>query len=202
MKNQPDQKFLHIHRNIRKNFDFLFKRDFHITGFMFMDDNNEDWGVIMNADDLFIRIRCIQGRVDLGFTTMYLFDKIGLLDLESMLQFIGEGNDMFYAIKARSMNEQQQIKSIAQLLRRYFNELITQFDDLNPLTLDQIYPIQNNSIKGQLSKDNCPFILLLTLVNTNFFIISLSIIPPSPPMRISAKTVRSGQQTIQSLPVL
>ena len=133
-----------------------------------MDDNNEDWGVIMNADDLFIRIRCIQGRVDLGFTTMYLFDKIGLLDLESMLQFIGEGNDMFYAIKARSMNEQQQIKSIAQLLRRYFNELITQFDDLNPLTLDQIYPIQNNSIKGQLSKDNCPFILLLTLVNTNF----------------------------------
>jgi len=162
MKNRPDLKFLNIHKSIRENFGYLFKRGFRIAAAIFIGNGTENWVVTMLADDWFIRVHCVQGKITLGFTTLQLIDEIGYLDLETILQFIGEGNDKLYAIKARSMNEQQQIKSIAQLLRRYFNELITQFDDLNPLTLDQIYPIQNNSINGQLSLDNCPFIFSLS----------------------------------------
>ena len=153
MENRPDLIFLNIHKSIKENFDFLFERGFRITGAMFTGKGTENWVVTMLVDDWFIRVHSSRGRVTLGLTTLQLVNEIGFLDLGTMLQFIGEEDDKLYITKAETMNEQQQLKSIAQLFKRYFNELIIQFDN----QIDQTYSTSINSVNGLISMYISPF---------------------------------------------
>lgn len=157
MENTPDLKFLSIHKDIREHFGFLFKRGFRITAAVFIDHSAESWVVTLLNDDWFIKLYCEQGQVNLGFTNQQAVDDVGFLDLNDALEFMGKGVDEYYGTETKYMNEQDQVKTIAHLFRRYFNELITQFDDLNPTILGKAVTGSKHSKNGRLFMDNRPF---------------------------------------------
>ena len=157
MRNDPGLIFLNIHNNIKEHFSFLLKRGFHITSAMFLDNSAENWVVTMLDDDWFIKLRCDQGHVNLDFTNLQFVDEVGFLSFSNTLKLIGKGDDEFYSIRAKHMNEQEQVGSLAHLFKRYFNELITQFDDLDPAIPDPDLSNLAYNENGQLSIDNCPF---------------------------------------------
>jgi len=157
MENNPDLRFLDIHKDIREHFDFLFKRGFRITAAVFIDNSTENWVVTMLDDDWFVKIHCEQGHINLGVTNLKVIDEAGFLDLNATLALIGKGDDEIYNVKTKLMNEHEQVKNIAHLFKRHFNELITQFDDLIPTILDQGVIGSAHSINGRLSLDNRPF---------------------------------------------
>ena len=156
MENNPGIKFLNIHKDIKEHFDFLFKQGFRIAAAVFVDNSTKNWVVTLLNDDWFVKLYCEYGHVDLGLTNLQVVDEAGFLDLSMLLESIEKDGGESYYTDEKYMNEQEQIKSIAQLFRRYFNELITQFDDLNPTVPNQgiSYPAYN--IYGQLSIGNCP----------------------------------------------
>jgi len=158
MENNPGQKFVDIHKAIREHFNFLFKRGFRITAVVFTDESSESWVVTMLNGDWFVKLYCDQGYVNLAFTNLQVVDEVGFQDLNDALEIMGNGNYDFYSAGTKHLNEQDQVKAIAHLFKRNFNELITQFDDLNPVILEQEVTSSTYSESGRLSMDNLPLL--------------------------------------------
>jgi len=158
MENNPDLKFISIHKAIREHFDFLFNRGFRITAVVFTDEGSESWVVTMLNGDWFIKLYCNQGYVNLAFTNLQVVDETGFLDLDDALEFMGNGNHGFYTDGTKYPNEHEQVKTIAHLFKRNFNELITQFDNLKPVILKQEATSPTYSENGRLSMDDLPFL--------------------------------------------
>ena len=152
MDNRPDLRFNNIHKNIRIYFDFLLKRGFRIVSAMFVGKGSDSWLVTMLAGDQFIKIHCLQGKVNVGITTSQLVDRIGFLDLEILLEHMGKGEGMSQKTVTLPPDEQQQLEDMALLLREHFDEITTLFDSVNSNILNRVFSNAN----GQLSMDNCP----------------------------------------------
>ena len=152
MDNRPDLRFNKIHENIRIHFDFLLKRGFRIVSAMFVGKGADSWLVTMSKGDQFIKIHCLQGKVNIGITSSQLGDKIGFLDLDILLEYLGKGGGISHQTLTIHPEEQQQLESMALLLREHLDEIITLFDGVNSNILNRVLSNAN----GQLSMDNCP----------------------------------------------
>jgi len=138
MEDRPDLKFRRIHENVRYHFDFLFNRGFRITSATFAGRGTESWQAIMMAGNRIIRIHSDRGKVDLALSTLQLFDEIGLFDLDSMAQHVGQGKEPSPVPEAERMNEVQQLERVARLLEKYFDDIFAQFERSNFLIPDRL----------------------------------------------------------------
>jgi len=152
----PDQKFYWIRETIRMQFDFLLRQGYQVISVMFTDHGIENWQVMMLHDDCYIRLRCDQGRVNLGLSTMRLVNQVGFFDLDTLLQFAFDINKPYDLSEIGQNNEEQQIEEIAQILEKYSDDIFMNFQIVCTLILDRVWIISKPNANGRLSMDNRP----------------------------------------------
>jgi len=158
MINNSELKFRWIHETIEGHFDFLFEQGFDIASAMFTDRAAQSWQVMMFLEDRCVKLSCEGGTFSLGLSNLQICDQVGFLDLQILLQTTGNDASLHDATGAGYKNEEQQIKEISCLFRKYHDDIFNQFDKLCILFLRHFLSIGEFNQNGQLSMDNCPFL--------------------------------------------
>ncbi len=157
MTTRPDLKFRWICEIVDTHFKFLFQQGFCVVSVMFTDRSEEDWQVMLLMDDYFIRLRCDQGRISLGLSTLQLCGQVGFFDLNTVFRFTF-GYDGLHDIPGTGWeNEEQQIEEIARLFGKHSREIFKGFDVLGTRILDRVWIISKPNQNGQLPMDSYPF---------------------------------------------
>ena len=156
MTTHPDQKFYWIRETIGMHFNFLLQQGFHVISVMFTDHGIENWQVMLLQDDCFVRLRCDQGRVSLGLSTMMFVNQVGFFDLETLLQFASELDKPYNLPEVKHDNEGQQIEKIAQVFEEFSDDIFIKFEELNTFILNRVWIISKPNANGRLSMDNRP----------------------------------------------
>jgi len=153
MENHPDLRFLELLENIEHHFDFLFRRGFHITSVIFVDQDSEDWQVTMETDECIIKIYSYMGRIDLALSIPQLYHAVGLFELGDLICGINENEDFFAPAQEPLMNEAPSLLRIAQLLETYIDDILEKIGRmLALLSLDD--PPASSSTLGQMFQYN------------------------------------------------
>jgi len=142
MNTQPDLKFLNILDNVRRHFDFLLKRGFRIASAIYVGDRNEHLQIILFSQDCIINICCDDRQMDLGLSTLGLYESIGFFDVHHLITLI-QGKEQVIAMPG--------FAETAQLMEQYMDEIL--------LRLMQIQCYVEENENGQLPWSNCPFLL-------------------------------------------
>jgi len=142
MDSQPALKFNRILNEVRGRFSFLFHRGFRIISAIYVDDKNECLQVMLLSQDYLINILCDGSQIDLGLSTLDLYDTVGFLDIRQMINLI-QGR--------QRVNPLQNFEKTAQLMERYMDEIL--------LRLTQIQCCEAANENGLLPWSNSPFFI-------------------------------------------
>lgn len=153
MENHPDIRILELLENIEHHFAFLFRRGFHITSVIFVDQNYEDWQVTMETDECIIKIYSYMGRVDLALSIPQLYHVMGLFELGDLICGISGNEDFFPPVQEPPMDEEPNLLRIARLLETYIDDILEKIGRmLALLSLDD--PPAPSSTLGQMFQYN------------------------------------------------
>jgi hypothetical protein len=177
MKNRPDLKFRKIHAEVRRHFDFLFKRGFSIVSATTDNECLGNWQIIMMAGECLIKIYCNRGKINLALSTLQLYNEIGLFDLDGLIFYANGGEESFTRLEVVAMDERQQFDRLTGLLKKYIDDILTLFEKISSQRDKDLFTLSSRN--GQLFSDNCPFFLLFYIRYSNYSFTSPSITSPS-----------------------
>lgn len=158
MNSQPALKFNKILNDVRGHFSFLFRRGFRIISAIYVDDKNECLQVMLLSQDCLINILCDGSQMDLGLSTLDLYNTVGFFDIRQMITLIQD---------RQQVNPVQKFEKTAQLMERYMDEILLQ--------LMQIQCCEAANENGPLLR-NGPFFISVGRLFTHFPIDHIAII--------------------------
>jgi len=147
MEIRPDQKLRRIHEHIRFYFDFLFRRGFNIVSMMFIDENNESWQVMLQAQNCLVKIHSDKGKVNLTLSTQQSKNEINLFDLVDVIQHMNGGVEFFHLVNETELDEMQRLKRTAWLLEKYIDDILVQIKRNSLFSINRLlfsYLIEKN----------------------------------------------------------
>jgi hypothetical protein len=137
MESRPDLKLLRILENFRHHFAFLFRRGFHIVSVIFIDQNYENWQIMMMTDNCIIKIYSYMGKVELALSIPQLYDVVGLFEVNDLIYGVDGTVDFSDPAEEPPMNEVQSLRRIAQLLDKHIDDILEKIGKmLNLLSID------------------------------------------------------------------
>jgi hypothetical protein len=156
MENGPELKFQSVLENVRRHFDFLFRRGFWVASLIFVDPEYKNWRIILMDDDCLITIYNSTGDVNVALNTLRLHRDVGLFELKDLIYLI-KGDEISSELQeGYPPNEAQGFEKIAGLLEKYMDEVLREIREIPSFPSSDHIPKTPLEKPGQLSEDNCP----------------------------------------------
>lgn len=128
MENRPDLKFRNLHEDIKRHFDFLFRRGYRIAAAIILDEDAENWEVTLIKKDRLIKIYNLTRGTKIAVSTLQLYDDIGYFDLSGMIHFVSKGRRLHRQADNNSPSEKRQLERLADLLRAHLDNIFAQLE--------------------------------------------------------------------------
>ena len=134
--------------NVRRHFDFLFRRGFRIASVLFVDPGNEQWLIVLTAENHLIQFVGHEDTVSLALSSQELYTEFGFIELHELIYLLErEGNSPRRPMPP-PVDEFREFTIMAKLLE-------THMDDIW-LLIDRIYRVVSNSKARAIDLNNCP----------------------------------------------
>jgi len=136
--------------NVKRHFDFLFRRGFRIASVLFVDPGNEQWLIVLTAENHLIQFVGHEDTVSLALSSQELYTEFGFIELHELIYLLereGKGNSG-HIPQPFPLDEFREFTIMAKLLE-------THMDDIW-LLIDRIYRVVSNSKARAIDLNNCP----------------------------------------------
>lgn len=118
--------FERTYANIKRHFDFLFKKGFHIVAFGFNSRDEGDWQITLHKGDHLIRLYSRWGRIRLELTTLGLYEKNILFDINDLAATIAGSEAYLHDEGNTPEQEHLQCLQIARCLKKNLKRFLDQ----------------------------------------------------------------------------
>lgn len=134
--------------NVRRHFDFLFRRGFRIASVLFVDPGNEQWLIVLTAENHLIQFVGHEDRVSLALSSQELYTEFGFIELHELIYLLEREGNSDHIPQPFPLDEFREFTTMAKLLE-------THMDDIW-LLIDRIYRVVSNSKARAIDLNNCP----------------------------------------------
>jgi len=134
--------------NVRRHFDFLFRRGFRIASVLFVDPGNEQWLIVLTAENHLIQFVGHEDTVSLALSSQELYTEFGFIELHELIYLLEREGNSYHIPQPFPLDEFREFTIMAKLLE-------THMDDIW-LLIDRIYRVVSNSKARAIDLNNCP----------------------------------------------
>ena len=134
--------------NVKRHFDFLFRRGFRIASVLFVDPGNEQWLIVLTAKNHLIQFVGHEDRVSLALSSQELYTEFGFIELHELIYLLEREGNSYHIPQPFPLDEFREFTIMAKLLE-------THMDDIW-LLIDRIYRVVSNSKARAIDLNNCP----------------------------------------------
>jgi len=148
MESKSTLNFGNAIANVKRHFDFLFRRGFRIASVLFVDPGNEQWLIVLTAENHLIQFVGHEDTVSLALSSQELYTEFGFIELHDLIYLLEREGKSSYIPKPAPVDEFREFTIMAELLE-------THLDDIW-LLMDRIYRVVSKSKVRAIDLNNCP----------------------------------------------
>jgi hypothetical protein len=134
--------------NVRRHFDFLFRRGFRIASVLSVDPGNEQWLVVLTAGNYLIQFVGHEDRVSLALSSQELCTEFGFIELHELIYLLEREGNSSHIPKPFPLDEFREFTTMAELLETYMDDIW--------LLIDRINRVVSKNKARAIDLNNCP----------------------------------------------
>lgn len=150
--------------NVRRHFDFLFRRGFRIASVLSVSPGNEQWLIVLTAGNSLIQFVGHEDRVSLALSSQELCAQFGFIELHELVHLLEREGNSSHIPSPFPPDEFREFATMAELLEIHIDDLW--------LLIDRIYRAVSKSKVRAIDLNNCPDFLVICSAR-EYFTLSL-----------------------------